>query len=209
MPFLYRFGVPIMRLWCKICGCRFTGQENIPADRAVLVIANHTSTADPILLACAFPQHITYIAKEEFLRNALTRLVFGKGLGAVFLNKEESDVSALRAAIKLMKNGRTVGIFPEGHRNYDQKITEFMPGAAFIALKAGVPVVPAAISNSRNLPFFWRRNMVVNIGRLIELESIGKITQEDIKAHASLLQQKVVDLYAKNECLLQAKKIKV
>ena len=202
MPILYRIGVSLIRLWCRLCGCRISGQENIPTGTALLIIANHTSYADPILLAAAFPQHITFIAKEEFLRIAPTRWLFGKGLGAVFLNKEESDVSALRAAIKLMKNGRSVGIFPEGHRNFDQKISQFMPGAAFIALKAGVPVLPAAISNSRDLPCFWRRSIAVNIGRPIELAAAGKITQETLAAQAALMQRRVTDLYLENTHLL-------
>jgi 1-acyl-sn-glycerol-3-phosphate acyltransferase len=160
------------------------------------------------LLAAAFPQHITFIAKEQFLRQGFTRWLFGKGLGAVFLNKEESDISALRTAIRLMKSGRTVGIFPEGHRNFDQKISQFMPGAAFIALKAGATVLPAAINNSRNLPRFWRRNIAVNIGVPIELEAAGKITQEVLGAQAALLQQKVMDLYMENEHLLSIRRIK-
>ena len=202
MPFLYRIGVPLVRLWCKLCGCRIMGRENIPADTAVLIIANHTSYADPILLAVAFPQHITFIAKEEFLRQKHTRWLYGNALGAVFLNKEESDISALRTAIKLMKNGRTVGIFPEGRRNFDQKISQFMPGAAFIALKAGAPVLPVAISNSRNLPLFWKRNIVVNIGQPIISETSVKTSQESLAAQAGFLQQKVADLYKENEQLL-------
>ncbi|MCL1906017.1 MAG: 1-acyl-sn-glycerol-3-phosphate acyltransferase [Clostridiales bacterium] len=198
MPFLYRFGVALIKIWCALGGCRINGRENIPPTGAFLVIANHSSYADPILLAVAFPRHITFIAKEQFLRNGFTRWLYGTGLGAVFLNKEESDISALRTAIKLMKNGRTVGIFPEGRRNADQKISQFMPGAAFIALKAGVPVLPVAISNSRDLPRLWRRDVSVNIGRPIELETSGKATQEILAAQAALFQQKVTELHQKN-----------
>jgi len=205
MPLLYMIGVALIRIWCKFGGCRINGRENIPPNTAVLIIANHTSYADPILLAAAFPQHITFIAKEEFLRQSHTRWLFGKGLGAVFLNKEESDISALRTAIKLMKNGRTVGIFPEGHRNFDEKISQFMPGAAFIALKAQAPVLPAAISNSRNLPRPWRQNIIVNIGAPMGLTATGKITQEYLTTQAALFQQKVTDLYIENEHFLKIK----
>jgi 1-acyl-sn-glycerol-3-phosphate acyltransferase len=206
MPFLYRIGVALLHVWCKLCGCSINGRENIPADTALLIIANHTSFGDPLLLAAAFPKHITFIAKEEFLRQGFTRWLFGKGFGAVFLNKEESDLSALRTAIKLMKGGHTVGIFPEGHRNFDQKISQFMPGAAFIALKSKTPVLPVAISNSRNLPHFWKRNIAVNIGQPIELEAPAKISQEYLAAQATVLQQKVTGLYMDNEHLLRNRK---
>jgi 1-acyl-sn-glycerol-3-phosphate acyltransferase len=174
----------------------------------LLIIANHTSFADPILLAMAFPRHITFIAKEQFLRQGFSRWLMGKGLGAVFLNKEEADISALRTAIRLMKEGRAVGIFPEGHRNYDNKISRFMPGAAFLALKAGAPVLPVAISNSRHMTRFWRRDMAVNIGQPLELTAEGKISQESLAAQAAFLQQKVTELYAENERMLSAKKAK-
>lgn len=202
MPFLYKIGVALVRVWCRLCGCRIRGRENIPADTALLIIANHTSYNDPILLAVAFPQHITFIAKEQFLRRSHTRWLYGAALGAVFLNKEESDLSALRTSIKLMKGGRTVGIFPEGRRNFDQKISEFMPGAAFIALKAGVPVLPVAINNSRDLLRFWKRNVAVNIGRPILLEQATKTSQEKLAEKTACFQQAIKDLYIENEHLL-------
>ena len=208
MPILYKIGIILARLWCKLSGCRINGRENIPADTAVLIIANHTSFADPILLAAAFPRHITFIAKEEFLRIPFTHWLFGKGFGAVFLNKEESDISALRTAIKLLKNGRSVGIFPEGQRNFDQKIGQFMPGAAFVAVKSATPVLPVAISNSRDLPRFWRRNITVNIGQPLEPAATGKISQEHLIEQAAFFQHTIADLLRKNELLRISKKKK-
>jgi 1-acyl-sn-glycerol-3-phosphate acyltransferase len=205
MPFLYRIGVLLLRLWCWISGCRIGGKENIPADTALLIIANHTSFGDPLLLAAAFPKHITFIAKEEFLHKTFTRWLFGKGLGAVFLNKEESDLFALRTAIKLMRNGHSVGIFPEGRRNFDQKISDFKPGAAFIAQKAGVLVLPVAINNSRDLPRWWRRNIAVKIGKPIEPDITGKTTQEKLANQTALFQQRVEALYAENKKSLEKK----
>lgn len=199
MPFLYAFGRFFARIWCKLGGCHIMGRENIPAQGAFLVIANHSSFADPILLAIIFPQHITFIAKEQFKRQGFTRWLFGNGLGAVFLSKEESDMSALRTAIKLLKNGRTVGIFPEWHRNTDQKIGQFMPGAVYIALKAAVPVIPVAIYNGRELRRLYKRQIVVNIGQPIKTVGNAKITQEELAAQAGSFQQIVAELFRESE----------
>ncbi|MCL2496452.1 MAG: 1-acyl-sn-glycerol-3-phosphate acyltransferase [Clostridiales bacterium] len=197
---VYRLGVFLARIWLILSGCRIIGKENIPASGPLLVIANHTSFADPVLLAAAFPQHITFIAKEEFYRQSFTKWLFGL-LGAVFLNKEESDLSALRSSMKLLKEGRIVAIFPEGRRNRDQVISEFMSGAGYIALKTGVPVLPVAISNSKDMWLFWKRNIVVNIGRLLTPQAAGKIDQQQLSALTMEFRQKVTDLYIINTSL--------
>ncbi|MCL1975160.1 MAG: 1-acyl-sn-glycerol-3-phosphate acyltransferase [Firmicutes bacterium] len=208
MPLLYSIGLFFLRLWCKLGGCRIYGRENIPAKGACLMVANHASFADPILLAVAFPRHITYIAKEQFKRKAFTRWLLGTGLGAVFLDKDEGDISALRQAIKLLKNGKTVGIFPEGRRNFDQQIGQFMPGAAFIAIKANVPVLPVAIYNSHDLPRFNKSKVAVNIGQPIEPVVVSKTTPEVLATQAALFQQKVTELFIENENIVKARQIK-
>jgi len=201
---LYRLGIFLVRIWLILGGCRIIGKENIPGAGSMLVIANHTSFGDPVLLAAAFPQHITFIAKEAFYRSPFTKWLFGL-LGAVFLNKEESDLSALRSSMKLLKEGRVVAIFPEGRRNRDQVISEFMPGAGYIAMKAGVPVLPVAISNSKDIWRFWRRNIIVNIGAPQSPQPCGKIDQQQLSALTMEFQKKVTELYAINMVLLKKK----
>lgn len=194
---LYKVAVALVRIWLFVCGWRVIGKENIPAGEAVLVIANHTSYADPVLLAAAMPMHISFIAKEGFYRKPLTRWLYGM-VGAVFLNKEESDLTALRASIKRLREGRTVGIFPEGRRNHDRVISAFMPGASYIAVKAGARVLPVAINNSKDVWRFWKRSIIVNIGPPVMLSAQGKVNQQQLAAFADELQQKVTELYTEN-----------
>lgn len=196
---IYRIAVVLVRIWLKLCGCRIYGREHIPADGACLLIANHISYGDPVLLAAAFPRHITFIAKQAFGTRRITRVLYGNLAGAVFLNQDESDLSALRTSIRLLKEGRTVGIFPEGRRNFDRQMTDFMPGAAYIAHKAGVPVLPVALSNSHNMLRFWKRDMVVRIGApLLPPQPAPKATQEYLQQQSHSYFAAVQALYQQN-----------
>lgn len=200
---LYRFGVFLARLWARICGMRVMGKEHIPREAGpLLLVANHTSSFDPIILAILLPRHVTFIAKEAFGRRPFTHWLFGT-LGAVFLNKEESDLSALRTSINLLKQGRVVSIFPEGHRQYDQMLSDFMPGAGYIALKTGAPVLPVAILNSGNMRHFWKRNVAVSIGPAQTYSVQGRASQEYIREVTGEMRRQVAALYAQNQVLLQ------
>ena len=199
MPVLYRICAVFLRLWVKICGCKIIGRENIPQNQAALVIANHISYGDPVIVAVAYyPQHITFIAKEAFSKMLFVKGFFVK-LGVVFLNKEESDLTALRTSVKTLKSGRTVGIFPEGHCNRQPGLAPFMPGAAYIAHKARVPVVPMGIENSGDMLRFWKRNIVIRIGEPIWLDFDIKATHEYLAETSELFSERVASLLPPSE----------
>lgn len=199
---LYKIGVTLVRMWLALTGWHVQGRENIPPNEPLLLIGNHTSFGDPVLMAGIFPGHITFIAKEAFGRRPFTRLFFG-ALDMLFLNKDESDLTALRVSIKRLREGRTVGIFPEGRRNRDLEISDFQPGAGYIANKAGVRVLPVAMSNSKDILRFWKRNIVVNIGKPVEIKLEGKPNQQHLAELAQELRQHVSELYEENKNLLQ------
>lgn len=125
---------------------RIRGKENIPKVDKVIVIANHCSNLDPIVAGVAFPERLRYLGKSELFSNP----VFGfliKALGAIPVSREshQSAGSALRSFLTLLDRGENILIFPEGERSFDGKISSFQGGAALIAEKTGIPVVPAYI----------------------------------------------------------------
>jgi 1-acyl-sn-glycerol-3-phosphate acyltransferase len=128
---------------------RVIGRENVPATGGLVVAANHVSNFDPPLLGVAMPRPLAYMAKKElFALPVLKQLL--PPLNAFPVDRQAGGTAAIRAALRLIKEGRAVGIFPEGGRNVTGT-NEEKAGAAFLAAAAGVPVVPAAIVGTRKL----------------------------------------------------------
>lgn len=125
---------------------RLLGSENVPAGGAILA-GNHVSYLDPILLWCGAPRPVHFMAKVELWD---VRLIGGMldRLFAFPIRRGTPDRAALTAAAALLSSGEIVGIFPEGTRHRSDgtdELGEANEGAAFLALRTGVPVVPVGI----------------------------------------------------------------
>jgi|GEM_PF-382510 len=187
---LYAIGRALTTLIFRIGGAQVMGREHIPRNEAVMIVCNHVSFADPPAVTMAYPGQLTYVAKEGFGRKGWTRWLFG-ALGAVFLDKDANDLTALRTVIKELKGGRSVVVYPEGSRHFDQELGEFMPGAAYIALKAGVRALPVAVLNTGDFWRFWKRNIVVNIGEPLTLPWAQKTDKALLQEVTAALRDRV------------------
>lgn len=122
---------------------RTSGRELVP-DGAMVLVSNHQSYLDPVAVGLAMPRPVYFIAKEELFRIP----VFGwyiRKLHAFPIKRGVADRQVMKTALKHLRQGRPVLIFPEGTRHRDDGLADGFPGAAFIAYKAGVPLVPTAI----------------------------------------------------------------
>lgn len=201
-PF-YAFARAVTGLVLRLGGMKIEGRENIPADKAILIVCNHVSFGDPPALANVFPYQLTFIAKEEFSQSRFTRLLFG-ALGAVFLNKSESDLAAMRVVMRALGEGRAVAIFPEGKRNFDQVMSEFKPGASYISQRSQVRVLPVAVLNTGDFWHIWKRNLLVKIGRPIDPPPGNKPDKQLLEDYTILYQDKVAELLAAGRAELAA-----
>jgi 1-acyl-sn-glycerol-3-phosphate acyltransferase len=137
---------------------RVVGAENVPLTGGLIVAANHISNFDPPILGVALPRPVSYMAKKElFAMPVLGQLI--PRLNAFPVDRQAGGTAALRASIRMLKEGRCVGIFPEGGRNVTGT-NEEKAGAAFLAAASGAPVVPAAIVGTRKLRPFARVTVV-------------------------------------------------
>jgi 1-acyl-sn-glycerol-3-phosphate acyltransferase len=128
------------------------GKENIPKVGPALIVSNHVSNWDPLILGSGTPRQINYIAKEELFKIP----VIGWLLilwGAVRIKRGRGDREAIGKSLEILDRGRLMGIFIEGRRNVKNPDQMLKPqhGAAMLAIKSGVPVIPTALINSHKI----------------------------------------------------------
>lgn len=132
---------PVTRIYVRL---GVEGLQHVPATGPVMVVANHVSFVDPIVLGSAFPRRIIFMITRPIY--ALRRLTwFYCLMGTIPVTPDLPDPGAMKAALRVLHGGGIVGIFPEGQRMPDGNLGEGKSGAALLAARTGVPVVPAAI----------------------------------------------------------------
>ena len=159
-----------------LCNMKIRSAENEPTPEqgTYLVIANHRTWADPIYLCLALKhQQPHFMAKKELFKIPLLNLLI-RALGAYPVNRGGADVGAVKYTIEMLKAGVCVGMFPQGHRynKVDPRKTPVKTGAAMIALKSGVPVLPVFVKVKNNKHFFLCRKQVI-VGKPITLEELN------------------------------------
>ena len=161
-------------------GLTVISTNNVPKTGGAIIAANHISYFDPPILGVCIARKVNFLAKKELFGNPFSYWLM-HSLYTFPVDRSRSDMKALKEAIRLLKAGEVVGIFIQGTRNKGDG--EAMDGAAFLAQRAGVPILPAAI---------WRegRKFSVECGKAIfpegksktEMEELTKKTMEGINA---------------------------
>lgn len=123
---------------------KVVGQENIPKDGPVLLCSNHIDNLDPPVVGITSPRTVHFMAKEEVFRVPILKTILPK-LHAFPVKRGMSDREALRTAIKVLKEGNLLGLFPEGTRSKTGELQKGLAGAGFFALRSEAVVVPCAI----------------------------------------------------------------
>ena len=174
---LYTFIVYLYWLVAKVIYfIRFEGMENIPKDRNVIMMGNHQHLFDPLALAlCARDREIHFMGKKELWNNKLLAWAFTKVHGFP-VDRGNMDMAAIRTAMGVLKEGYTLGIFPEGTRHTSGHMGPLLSGAAMLALRSGCDVVPVYIDGNYK-PF---HRMVVRVGKPVQMDDLlaGRINKD-------------------------------
>ncbi len=135
-------------------GARIEGRERIPPSGPFLLVANHCSQFDPPLLGWATGYQVRrviyFMGKEEMRHWPIIGWLADRS-GVFFVRRGEGDRAAQRQALALWEAGKPVGVFPEGTRSRDGRMREIKPGAALLAIRAGVPILPVGIAGTHRI----------------------------------------------------------
>lgn len=179
---LYKFGkVVVSGIFHLLFRIRLEGTEHLIEGENYLVCANHVSNLDPPMLGVCLPFQTRFMAKEELFRNKL----FGgliRALGAFPVKRESRDIGAIKTALSVLKGGSSLVMFPEGGRSDGVTLRRGKHGAALVALKSNVKILPVGISGGYRL---FRKNYV-RIGKPLDFCDIasgdgGRETSEKLQ----------------------------
>ena len=155
---------------------RTEGFENIPREGAAVLCMNHISMLDPVMVAITTRRYIRYISKKELFSNRFLSWFFTH-IGMFPVGRGESDMTAMRTMLSILKDGGVLGIFPQGHRHRDDDDRTMESGAAIVCLRARVPVIPIHIQG----PVRLFRKSVIRVGRPLALDDIRRIDAAGIQ----------------------------
>jgi 1-acyl-sn-glycerol-3-phosphate acyltransferase len=205
---------PLLRLCCRPT---IEGLEHIPESGGAILASNHLAVVDSFFLPLLVPRRITFPAKQEYFTQpglvGRLKKAFFSGVGQIPIDRSGGSAArgAIDTAVRLLREGHLLGIYPEGTRSPDGRLYKGKTGVARIALEAGVPVIPVAmIGTDRVNPIgsrLWRPHHVhIRIGAPLDFTRYAgmagdrfierSMTDEIMYELMELSGQTYVDLYA-------------
>ncbi len=195
---------PIFRFWARavmwVCGARHSarGVENVDPSRTYVIVSNHLSLIDSPLLVAYLPLTVRFLAKKELFRIPVMGGYMAR-TGHILIDRSNARaaVASMTEAAKILETGtRSVLIYPEGTRSLDGTMQSFKDGAALLAIKSGLPILPVAVHGTNAvLPskgvVIRTAPVELHVGRPVETAGL---TAKDRVALTSEIEQRVREL---------------
>lgn len=143
---------------------KLTGKENIPLDGRLVICANHRSNWDPVLISVIFPRQVHWMAKKELFKNKTLAWIIYK-LESFPVDRHDTDISAIKNSLRVLKGEKVLGIFPEGTRIESFDLNNAKAGTALLAIKSQSLVLPMYIDSTYKI----FNKVKINIGKPIDL----------------------------------------
>jgi 1-acyl-sn-glycerol-3-phosphate acyltransferase len=194
--------VPLRCLFWTIGRVHAEGVSNMPRQGGAVLVSNHLSMLDPLILGALMPRQLHFMCKEELFHIPLLGWYLVRA-GTFPIRRGEADRQALRHAEDLLRAGRVVMVFPEGHRSDQIGAQEARSGAVMLATRTNCPIVPAAITGTEHLRlnrpfpevargFLSKPRITVTVGKPIHFPRGGGSSARN--AHADTLMRKITAL---------------
>ena len=185
-------------------GARVEGTEHIPREGAFIAVANHCSNFDPPLLGWAVGNSVGrvvhFMAKIEMRTWPIIGWLATQS-GVYFVRRGENDRAAQRFSLDALADGRPIAVFPEGTRSRNGRMREFKPGAAYLALRSGAPILPVGIAGTHamfpgrsRLPHPTR--IRIRIGEPFVLAAVpeGRVPRQAIEQGTQRIHDAIIEL---------------
>jgi 1-acyl-sn-glycerol-3-phosphate acyltransferase len=172
---------------------RTAGGQHVPRKGPVLLLSNHQTFLDPVLVGLAVPRYVSWVARETLMKNRFLAALIAS-LRAIPIDHTGFSREGLQSIAHALEQGACVGMFPEGTRTPDGSIHPFKPGFSLIVKRNQAPIVPAGIAGgfaawprTRKLP--WPsplfmpptdRTIAVSVGKPIDPAKYAKASREEM-----------------------------
>lgn len=196
---MYEFLRKLVRaLFPLLVRVQIRGQENFPPSGPYILATNHLSVFDLPLLLMVCPHTVRAFAASKHRRNPFYALLL-TAAGSIWVRRGEIDREALQGAFAVLRRGEVLGIAPEGTRA--RQVYALQPGktgAAYIATRADVPIVPVGLTGTekikQNLPRLRRTDVTVNIGEPFRLPESGRVRGPKLDEYTDLIMRRIAAL---------------
>lgn len=208
IPFFHRFAnVALRGVYRVLLQVDVRGLENVPSQGGFIIAINHNSFLDPLIPVVYVRPDVIPMAKIELFHSLLAPLLIG--YGAYGVRRGEADMNALKYSLRILRAGHPMLISPEGTRTKTGELKEPHEGAAVIAVRSGVPILPVAMFGGKsfwsNLTRLRRTPIHAHIGKPLVLRDVPRkpsrqvlraISDELMYYLAQMLPAKMRGLYA-------------
>ncbi len=169
------------------------GKENIPMSEKLIVCSNHHHNLDPVIIGLIFPREVSFMAKKELFENKVLKFILTK-MGAFPVDRKESDIKAIKNALRVLKEDGVLGIFPEGTRVEEFNLDNVKSGTALISIRSKSRILPLYVEGT----FKFLSKINVYIGEPIDFSEYYD-QKLDSETYSKLSKDVLKEIYTINQ----------